>query len=426
MKRSRPGFSQHIALAFPIGLAHLQPLVQGITDYARGHCSWVFTSNPETVTMPVQSLRGWRGDGVIAVILTQADVRAARQLDMPVVTFAGALRDPGVPRVMVNNPLVGRLAADHLLACGFPRFGYYGLHSVRYAHDRGDGFLRRLAESGKAASVHLSHNTLGVSHPWKDEMQKLERWLSTLETPVGILAANDMRARMLIDACQRLGRRVPDEVGVVGVDNDLVTCEFSDPPLSSIAVDWYRIGTEAASALDRLLKGETVDREKLIDPIGVIKRRSSDVLIVDHPGVATAIQYVHDHIAESFGVEKLIEEAMTSRRSLELGFKRALGCTPHDFLCRERVAKAKELLARPEKMKLAAIASSCGFSDARRLRIVFERCEGMTPAQYRQRQLAAAVPGAVPGQPSQPGQPSPPVPSVGRPSPSARPAVAAV
>lgn len=402
MKQTSSSKSRHIALAFPVGLAHLQPLVKGITDYARANCSWIFTTNPETVTLPIQSLRGWRGDGVITIILTPADVRAAQQLNMPVVTFAGALRDPGVPRVMVNNPVVGRLAADHLLACGFPRFGYYGLHNVRYAHDRGEGFLRRLAEVGRAASVHLSRNTLGLTHPWKDEMQKLEHWLTTLEGPVGIFAANDMRARMLLDACQRLGRRVPDDVGVLGVDNDLVTCEFSDPQLSSIACDWYRIGTEAAAALDAMLQGKTVAKEKLIDPVGVIKRRSTDVLIVDHPGVALAIQYVHDHISEVFGIERLIQEAATSRRSLELGFKRSLGCTPHDFLCRERIAKAKELLAKPEKLKLSVIAAACGFSDARRLRIVFERYEGMTPAQYRKTQLQREPAPVTLPQPSRP------------------------
>src|SRR5690606_37215334 len=152
-----------------------------------------------------------------------------------------------------------------------------------------------------------------------------------------------------------------------------------------------RIGYECAANLDTLLNGGTVEKEKLIDPIDVVKRRSSDVLIVDHPGVAIAIQYIHDHISEVFGVEQLIHEAATSRRSLELGFKRSLGCTPHDFLCRARIAKAKELLARPEKMKLAAIAAACGFTDARRLRIVFERYEKMTPAQYRKTQIKDEV-----------------------------------
>lgn len=392
MKRPTPSQTRHIALAFPIGIAHLQSLVRGITDYARANCSWIFTSNPETVTLPIQSLRGWRGDGVITVILNPADARAAQEMNMPVVTFAGALRDPGVPRVMVNNQRVGQLAAEHLMACGFPRFGYYGLHNVRYAHDRGEGFLRRLAEVGRAASVHLSRNSLGVSHPWRDEMEKLDQWVSTLEGPVGILAANDMRARMLIDSCQRLGRRVPDDVGIIGVDNDLVTCEFSDPQLSSIDCDWYRIGVESATTLDAMLQGRTVDREQLVEPAGVIKRRSSDVLIVDHPGVATAIQYVHEHINEVFGVEQLLQQAATSRRSLELGFKRSLGCTPHDFLCRTRIAKAKELLSRPEKLKLATIAEECGFSDARRLRIVFERYEKMSPAEYRRTQVQSDTP----------------------------------
>lgn len=401
-RRTASTRARHIALAFPVGIAHLQPLVRGITDYARAHCTWIFTSNPETVTLPIQSLRGWRGDGIITVVLNQADARAARDMGIPVVTFAGAMRDPGVPRIMVNNQKVGVLAAEHLMACGFPRFGYYGLHNVRYAHDRGEGFLNRLTDAGRAASVHLSRNSLGVSHPWRDEMEKLDAWIRTLEGPVGILAANDMRARMLIDACQRVGRRVPDDVGVIGVDNDPVTCEFSDPQLSSIACDWYRIGYESAATLDAMLRGETVPKDRLIEPVGVVKRRSSDVVIVDHPGVAAAIQYIHDHISENFGVETLMHEAATSRRSLELGFRRSLGCTPHDFICRTRLAKAKEMLARPEKIKLATIAAATGFSDARRLRIVFERYEKMTPAQYRKRQMQEATPSLAAPRPTAP------------------------
>lgn len=403
MKRSHAKSVRHVALAFPMGLAHLQPLVQGITDYARAHGPWIFTSNPETVTMPIQSLRGWRGDGVIAVVLTPGDVRAVKQLGLPGVTFAGALADPGVPRVMANNVAIGRLAADHLLTRGFPRFGYYGLHNVRYAQDRGDGFLRRLAERSRSASVHLSRNTIGASHPWKDEMGKLEHWIRTLEGPVGIFAANDMRARMLLDVCQAVGRKVPDDVGVIGVDNDLVTCEFSDPPLSSIACDWYRIGTEAAAVLDRLMHGKAPPSEDLlIDPIGVVKRRSTDVLVVDHPSVAKAIQYIREHLSQNFGIETLLQETMTSRRSLELGFKRSLGCTPHDFLSRERVAKAKELLTSDPKMKLAAIGAACGFTDVRRLRIVFERVEGMTPADYRRKHLPQPVANVEPRSPAPP------------------------
>jgi LacI family transcriptional regulator len=371
-----------------MGLAHLQAAVRGITDYAREHGRWLFTTSPETVTMSIQSLHGWRGDGIIAVLLNRADVRAVQQLGLPTVNFSGALKNPGVPRVMVNNPAVGRMAAEHLLECGFRNFAYYGLRNVNYAQGRADGLIQRLREEGHSCSVFLSPNVFTADRPWQDEMEKLQRWLQTLQPPVGIFAASDPRARMVIEACQEVGLHVPDEVGVVGVDNDQVVCEFSDPPLSSIACDWYRIGYEAAAMLDRLMEGGQVPKEDLlIDPIAVVRRRSTDVLVVDRPEVARAVQFIRENIGRSFGVEALLRETGVARRSLELGFKRSLKCTPHAYICQARIARAKELLAGPVRMKLGAVSRACGFKDLRRFRMVFRRHEGITPAQYRRRQL---------------------------------------
>jgi LacI family transcriptional regulator len=147
-------------------------------------------------------------------------------------------------------------------------------------------------------------------------------------------------------------------------------------------------------------------RDLLIDPVGVVRRRSTDVLVVENPGVGRAVQYVREHLDESFGVEALLREARVSRRSLEQGFKRALGCTPHAFLCRARVDRAKDLLAKPKRMKLTEIAAACGFTDLRRFRLVFARCEGMTPAEYRRRQQASAAEQAGPAAPVAAGAPS--------------------
>jgi LacI family transcriptional regulator len=394
--------ARHIALAFPVGLAHLQRVMQGIVEYARGHGRWLFTTSPEAVTLPIQSLRGWRGHGVIATLVNDAEARAAKQLRIPVVNFSGALPDAGLPRVMVNNPAVGRLAAAHLLACGFKRFGFYGLRNVKYSESRGGAFVQALEEQlGSGCCVaHLSPNSFTPSRPWQDEMERLEQWVARLQTPVGLFAANDQRARMLLDACQRLGLRVPDDAGVIGVDNDLVVCEFSDPPLSSIACDWYRIGTESAALLDRLMSGQGPPIEDLlIGPIGVVRRRSTDVLVVDDAGVGRALHYVREHLSEPFGVEAILREAGMSRRSLEQAFKRSVGCTPYSFVCRARVERAKELLVAPRRMKLTAIALACGFADLRRLRLVFCRYAGMTPAEYRRRHIKPdlSVSGRGPG-----------------------------
>jgi LacI family transcriptional regulator len=199
-----------------------------------------------------------------------------------------------------------------------------------------------------------------------------------------MLAANDQRARMVVDACRQNDFRVPDDVAVLGVDNDQVACEFSDPPLSSIACDWYSVGFESARMLDQLMsRQEPPQREMLIDPTGVVRRRSTDVQIIDHPAVARAAAFVRDHVRENFGVDAMLRDTDITRRNLELSFKRALGCTPHQYICQARVERAKELLLRPQRMKLSDIAEECGFHDLRRLRLVFQRMEGQSPAAFR-------------------------------------------
>ena len=376
--------TRHVALAFPTGLSYLQPLVRGITDYARRHGRWVFMTTPEAVTLPIARLRGWRGDGVIAALLTPADRRVATTLGLPVVSVSGALKEPGVPRVTNHNGRVGELAAEHLIACGFSRLAFYGLKGVSYARQRYAGFAESARVAGRPVSAHFSRNAIGSKRPLADEMQKLDEWLATLQRPIGIFAANDMRARMVLDGCARLDIRVPEEVGVIGVDDDVVTCEFSEPPLSSIKCDWHRVGTEAAERLDRLMRGVDVPAEDLrIDPIGVVRRASTDTLIVEHPAVAQVVWHIREHPTEQFNVKTLLRHADVSRRALELAFRKELGCTPHEYVTRERVGRAKILMTHEPNRKLMSVARECGFADVRRFRIVFERHEGVTPSVFR-------------------------------------------
>ena len=382
--RPAPAAVRHVALAFPMGLAHLQPLVRGIEEYARAHGRWSFTTAPESAVLAVGRLRGWGGHGVIAALTTPADRAVARSLGMPVVTVSGSLRQPGVPRVTTNNPGVGRLAAEHLLGRGFRHFGYYGPHRVWYAQQRGKGFAARLKVDGRRASVHLARLTASDGNYAADELRRLDEWLSRLPRPAAVFAANDLRARMVLDAAERLGLAVPDELGVIGADDDRVTCESSVPPLSSVRCDWHRAGTAVAALLDRLMAGETLPPiDRLIDPLGVVGRASTDVLVVDHPAVSQAVRFIRQHLGEPFDIAAVLREVAVSRRSLELAFVKTLGCTPLEFISRQRAERARALLGRTPGMKLSAVARACGFPDARRFRVVFRRVEGVTPAQYR-------------------------------------------
>jgi LacI family transcriptional regulator len=383
-----------VALAFPLSQAHLHSLAQGVADYARSETAWLLTTGGEAATLSVEHLHGWRGDGIVAALVRPSEVRAARDFirrGVPVVTIAGAIPRPaGIPRVTVENPAVGRMAAAHLLSCGFRRFAFYGLRDVAYSQERLAGFASVLDEAGHPCNVLLSPHTFGKRHPWQDDVARVEKWLAGLEQPLGILAANDYRARLVIEACDRVGLRSPEEVGIVGVDNDRVLCEFSEPQLSSIECDWFRVGQEAARLLHGMMRGSaSPHQEQLIVPRGVVARRSTHVTIVENAALLQCVNFVQAHIGEVFGVERLLEAGGVSRRKLEQLFQAELGRSPYQYLCEKRVERARALLPQQPFSRLSDIARQCGFHDLRRLRLVFQRLEKMTPAEYRRQALEA-------------------------------------
>jgi LacI family transcriptional regulator len=382
---------KNVALTFPWAVPYLALFTRGVVDYARKHGPWILSVSPtvdalspETFSMPIGTLRDWPGDGVIAAVSTRAELNEARQLRIPVVNLAGALPEGGLPRVMVDQRAVGRLAADHLLDCGLKQFIYFGLKGLWYSELRRDGFAARIDEAGGELRVFEMRVNTRHRKSWQSRLDEISHCLDEIVCPVGIMAVHDYRARLLLDECLRRGLAVPDDVAIVGVDNDEVICDFCEPPLSSVSRSAQKAGYESAALLDRLMAGEPPpDHDLLIQPDGVVKRRSTDVIAIHDPHVAKAVRYVREHLSEPFGVEKLLRLVPVSRRHLENLFKKYLGRTPHDYLCRARINRAKMLLERPEKLSIAEIAKQSGFPNDYRFRLVFTRLVGKTPTGYR-------------------------------------------
>jgi len=382
------GQSRQVAVAFRGGVPHLARLLSGITDYAQKCGHWALTFSPEPLTIPMKSLRGWPGDGVLALLHNEAEARAARALRIPVVNLSGALAATGLPRVVVDYRMIGRLAAEHLLERGFQRFGFYGLEDRWHSHERRTGFVERLRREGLECSVLEVPGGFGAPRAWRYWMQPLEHWLPKLRPPVGVLAVHDCRAALLVDACFRLGLRVPEDVAVVGIDNDPLACEFAGVPLTSVSRNDRCVGYEAAALLDRLMAGQAPPADDIrLPPDGVVRRRSTETLAIEDPDVRRLVQYVREHVGRPFGVEQLEKLVPFSRRSLEQRFRACLRCTPYEYINRVRVQCAEDLLAGPKQRTLGEIARACGFRDTRRFRIVFQEVTGVTPAEYGRRRL---------------------------------------
>lgn len=383
---------KRIALALPLGVPHLEEVVHGIRLYARQQADWDFVTSPETHSVPVSSLKGWDGDGVIGMVSCPADLKVVDGLTCPVVNLSGGLEKVPLPRVRVDYANSGELAAAHLLSRGFENFAFYGLKNTFFAESILGGFRKRLEPHQPACAVYEDAPTFGVAQPWQHNRAGLDKWLRSLKTPVGLMASHDPRAVMIIQACRRIGLRVPEDVAVIGFNNDIQSCEFCDPQLTSVARPGAQIGREAAALLDRLMRGETPPAaDILFQPEGVVERASTNTVAVgDNPELAEAVRYIHQHLADSFGVDDIIRHINVSRRWLEMAFREKLHTSPHAFISQARVKKARSLLVGPRKMRFKQIALECGFNNTRQLSLVFERHTGVTLREFITRSQSGA------------------------------------
>ncbi len=388
---------RHVALVYPVSVPWMALFLRGVSDYAEQRGGWLITASPPALSwageepLSLADLRGWPGDGVIAAITSRDELRVAKRLGKPIVNMAATLRDSGFPRVMPDHYGMGRLAAEHLLERGLRRLAYYGVAGLWFSQQRCAGFVERARQAGVSCTVLEAPRHPDPRQSWPQRIAPLTKWLRQMRPPVGLLAMQDYRARAVMDECQRLGLAIPHDVAVLGMEDDPTVCDFCRPTLSSVSRNGWRLGYETAALLDRLMDGHPPPPHDILVPSdGVVARQSTDTVAVDDPHVAAAVHFIHDHLTEPFGVDRVVCATSISRRQLEIRFRRVLGCTVHDYLCRERIERAKRLLGSGERIKFQQVAAACGLQTAERLRLVFKRVCGQTPQQYR----ATAYPAA--------------------------------
>jgi LacI family transcriptional regulator len=290
--------------------------------------------------------------------------------------------------VVTDSERIGQMAADHLLACGFKKFAYCGcLTSVEqgspWSELRRQSFTDRIRQSGWSCENYPVPSS-SRQPSWLRERSLMARWLQSLPKPLGLMAANDDRARQVVEACTVAGISVPSEMGVVGVDNDEVVCGLSDPPLSSVAVNFDRAGYEAASALDCLMnRREIVPARIVAHPTHIVVRRSTDVVAVEDSSLAKALRYIRGTpCREKLTVAIVARNAGISRRLLEMRFRRELGCSVLDEIRRSHTDKMAQLLVETH-LTVSEIADTLGFGDVQHFARYFRSIKNMSPLAYR-------------------------------------------
>jgi len=384
--------SRKIALAYPASVPWLARVVGGIRRYVvETDRDWRLFSSPPVHSgagesaLTIHSLQGWQGDGIILVSNDERELQLARETKIPVINLAGGLPEAhGVPRVMVDHHLAGRAAARHLLDLGLRHLAFFGWEGIWYSDQRREGFRSQITTSDIGFHAFVKPPRLAASQDWTQGMAEATRWLLSLPKPVGIFAVHDYRAQLLMEACQEAGLRIPEDVALVGMDNDEIVCEHSAPTLTSISRNSEQVGWEAAALLERLMDGEEPPRaDVLLDPDGVAARQSTDKLYCRDPIVQRAVDYMRANLHSQFSVASLAMHADVSKRTLEVRFREETGASPHDFLCRLRVRRAQELFLQPQKRTVEQIAAECGFGTIPTLYGAFQRVSGRSLTEFR-------------------------------------------
>ncbi len=373
-----------VALLIETSNRYSRGLLEGIVHYVRAHDSWsIWLPEQRRGEPPPQQLARWQGDGVIARIETAEIARALNRRRLPVVDVSAARPLTTVPWVETDDAAIARMAAEHLVERGFRRLAFVGEPQFNWSRYRELEFQKCCREAGVTCEVYEPQRQRLSSIRRMADSARLSHWLSTLVKPVGVFASYDIKAQQVLECCRELGLAVPEQVAVLGVDNDPLLCNLCTPSLSSIMPDTLRTGALAAELLDRMMRGETVlPQAYLIPPLGVVTRHSTDILAIEDADVAAALRCIRERAREGIDVGDLLREIPVSRRVLEAKFRKLVGRTPHAEILRVRLHRVRQLLIETE-LSIGEIAARVGFRHAEYLTVAFRRSLGTTPTEFR-------------------------------------------
>lgn len=372
----------HVALLIETTRTYTREILGGVRRYLDKHGPWsAFIELRSLESEPPGWLRNWRGDGILTRTFTSKTAKLVADTGLPAVELRSPSLCPKLPWVGMDNRRIGQMVAEHFINRGYINFATYTLDTESFFEERVRNFVTTLHDKGYDCDALPSHGDWNESD-WEKDQNRLCDWLGELPKPVGVFAANDQLGVRILDACQRLGIAVPEDVAVVGTENEETLCSFSTPTLTSVQFDGGQVGYRAAELLDALMSGEKAPQETLIEPPGIVARASTDDLVI-HDGLArSAVRMIRERALSGINVAEVSRTLNVSRSTLERRMKLALNRTPKEELSRVRFKEVERLL-RETDFTMETISELVGFTHCHYLQSVFKDRYGMTPGQYR-------------------------------------------
>ena len=388
------GRTPKIAIVLPHNLKEDRAAYRGVLEGARRLGPWRCLLTEGRLDEQTLGLGRLGIDGAIVHEMARRAATALAARHIPVVLFEPYpdMRRAGhpfakAPYVSLDSRAVGAMAADYYLKRGYKSFAYVGEpEELHWSDERRDGFAGALAAAGFPCAVYGGPYSERERKRWSTERPRLVRFLKGLPGPTAVLAAMDARAVLVLDACAEAGLRVPEDIAILGVDDDPILCEAAPVTLSSVRTGRFRMGQKAAEMLDAMLHGRAPElREAAMPPLGVVTRESTGYDAMSDPTIARAISFVRSHAgAKRIGVREVAAAVGCSRRYLELAFRNKLGSSVKDILLRTEIERIQLLLERTD-LTIGEIAAACGFLRDSYLAVLFKRETGLSMTEWRRR-----------------------------------------
>jgi LacI family transcriptional regulator len=380
---------RHVALLIESSGSYGRGLLRGIAKYNREHGGWSTYFRPHGFGDPLPDwILGWQGDGLLVRIDNRQMADVIQRLNVPIVNLRGTVPGLSYPIVVVDNAQVAKLAAEHFVERGLKHFAFCGRPrgTNPVLDQRGDYFEEFTRAVSGECHVYPAVRTAEQAG-WEHEQAELAEWIRSLPKPVGVMACNDERGLQVLDACRRAGCAVPEQVAMIGVDNDEPLCDLSIPPMTSVDVNSEGVGYEAAALLDRLMDGRKAPtKATTVAPRGVITRLSTDMVASEDEEVNRAVRYIRENACGGVQVSDVVNFMGMSRATLQQRMKQIVGRTIHQEIQRVRLARVQELLVM-SGLTIKQVTREAGFASVQYMTRVFRATTGETPAKYRSRRM---------------------------------------
>ncbi len=372
---------KRIVLLVETSRAFGRGLIMGIARYSKIHGPWSFYKEPIDLKSSIPHLTGWKPDGIIM----RDSLVTKELLNLKIPTIL-AIHDSSYPKelpvIKTDSQAIAKLASNHLIEKGLKYFAFFGFDNYDWLKERRFYFSRFNTEAGYKTHIYTPRIRIKKDE-WESEQQEVCDWVNALPKPVGIFACNDDHGQHILEVCKLINLKVPEDVAVIGVDNDPMICDISDPPLTSIALNVEAAGYEAAKLMDNMIVSQKLSgKQVMVSPSYVVQRQSTDILAVKDNDVSKAMKFFKKIAKFKFSVEDVVKATNVNRRVLERRFKTAIHRSIYDEIQNIRVELIAKLLIETD-LSISQITSYFNFTDAEHISRYFKRKKGIGLREFR-------------------------------------------